>query len=78
MTGKQTWDAAQGAQSFINYQDKHGTTLFFCAAQSGHASVTKQLIEPRCNIDLKDNVGFTQYYIIPSIILEINVAGRVV
>jgi hypothetical protein len=48
MTGKQLWDAAldgdtakvgtllstQGAQSFINYQDKHGTTLLFSAARS--------------------------------------------
>jgi hypothetical protein len=66
MTGKQLWDAAldgdaakvgtllstQGAQSFINYLNANGTTPLYMAAQNGHASVTKQLIEARCNIDL--------------------------
>ena len=73
MTGQQLWEAArdghaakvstllstQGAQSFINYQGANGTTPLLCAAQNGHASVTKQLIEARCNIDLKAKEGVT-------------------
>ena len=42
-----------GAQSFINYQDVHGVTPLFVAAANGHETVTEQLIEARCNVDLQ-------------------------
>ena len=45
-----------GAQSFINYLDASGATPLYAASQNGHASVTKQLIEARCNIDLQKKV----------------------
>ena len=69
MTGQQLCEAAligdaakvgsllstQGAQSFINYQGAHGGTPLHLAADKGHAAVTKQLIEARCNVDLQAN-----------------------
>ena len=56
MTGQQLLDAAiqgeaaktstlqstPGAQSFINYQDKHGCTPLHFAVRKGHAAVTEQ------------------------------------
>ena len=48
-----------GAQSLINYQDASGATPLYIAAHNGHASVTKQLIEARCDIELQQNVGYT-------------------
>jgi ankyrin repeat protein len=42
------------AQSFINYQDASGVTPLSCSAHNGHAAVTEQLIDARCNIDLPD------------------------
>ena len=67
MTGKQLWNAARdgdaakvrtllstaGAQTSINYQDACGSTPLYRAAHKGHASVTEQLIEARCNVDLQ-------------------------
>ena len=38
---------------------KDGYTPLFIAAANGHASVTKQLIEARFNIDLLDKYGYT-------------------
>ena len=35
----------------VDLQDKNGTTPLYAAAAEGHAAVTKQLIEARCNID---------------------------
>jgi ubiquitin len=73
MTGQQLWEAArdgdaakvrtllstQGAQSFINYQDAHGVAPLHIAAHYGHASVTKQLIDARCNVNLQEEGGST-------------------
>jgi ankyrin repeat protein len=73
MTGQQLCEAArdgdaakvstllstEGALSFINYQDVDGGTPLSIAADKGHASVTKQLIEARCNVDLQDARGAT-------------------
>ena len=36
-----------------DYQDEHGVTPLFNAAHNGHASVTEQLIEARCNVGLQ-------------------------
>jgi hypothetical protein len=36
-----------------------GTQPIYCAAANGHASVTEQLIEARCNLDVQDNIGCT-------------------
>jgi ankyrin repeat protein len=48
-----------GAQSLINYQEEtSGATALHCAAQNGHESVTEQLIEARCNMDLQQKDGF--------------------
>ena len=49
----------QGVESFINYPDGNGATPLLVAAWHGHASVTKQLIEARCNIDLPTLTGTT-------------------
>jgi uncharacterized protein len=38
----------------VDLQDKNGTTPLYAAAAEGHAAVTKQLIEARCNIDFND------------------------
>ena len=71
MTGQQLCDAVrdgdaakfskmlsiQGVQSFINYQDEHGFTALHLAAGKGNASVMKQLIEARCNVDLQTKYG---------------------
>ncbi len=38
---------------------KDGYTPLFIAAANGHASVTKQLIEARCNMDLQERDGST-------------------
>ena len=73
MTGQQLWNAAhqgraskvrtllstQGTQSFINYQDAHGSTPLHAAALKGHAAVTKELIATRCNVDLQEENGCT-------------------
>ena len=73
MTGQQIWNAArdgdtakvhtllstQGAQSFINYQDRNGATALHFAADNGHEAVTKQLIAARCNVDLQDKNACT-------------------
>jgi ubiquitin C len=78
MTGQQLWEAArdgdtakvstllstQGAQSFINYQDEAGSTPLHLAAQNGHASVTKQLIEARCNTDVQEENGYTPLHVV--------------
>ena len=45
------------AQSLINYQDALGATPFYVAAVNGHPTVTEQLIETRCNINLQDKAG---------------------
>ena len=52
-----------GAQSLINYQDASGTTPLFFAARHGHASVTKQLIHARCNVDLQKKNGASPLFI---------------
>ncbi len=45
--------------SGVTIQDKNGATPLYFAAQEGHASVTKQLIEATCNINLQDVDGTT-------------------
>jgi hypothetical protein len=46
--------SSASAQSLIHYQDEaSGSTPLYFAAQNGHASVTKQLIDACCNIDLQ-------------------------
>jgi hypothetical protein len=37
--------STQGAQSFINYQDKHGATRRFFEARNGHAAVTNSSLK---------------------------------
>ncbi len=52
--------SSAGAQSFINYkEDTSGASPLFCAARNGHAAVTEQLIEARCNVDLQIKDGRT-------------------
>ena len=46
----------------MNYQDEYGHTPLHRAAQEGHAAVTKQLIEARCNVDLPDKHGRTPLF----------------
>ena len=71
MTGQQLWKAAragdaakvstllsaQGAQSFINYQNAHGLTPLQSAAFNGHEAVTEQLIAARCSVDILNQNG---------------------
>jgi hypothetical protein len=52
--------SAQGARSFINYQDAHGATPLMYAAGDGHAAVTKQLLKARCNVDPQAENGAHQ------------------
>jgi ankyrin repeat protein len=73
MTGQQLFEAAcdgdaakvftllstQGAQSFINHQGAHGVSPLHIAAANGHAPVTKQLLDARCNVDLVAENGGT-------------------
>jgi len=40
-----------------------GCTPLFIATHEGHASVTKQLIEARCNVDLQNKDGHTPVYV---------------
>jgi ubiquitin len=54
--------SAQGAQSFVNYQDAYGVTPLHFAAQEGHATVTEKLIEARCNVDLQKENGCTSLH----------------
>jgi hypothetical protein len=53
--------ATPGAQSFINYHDTDWSIPppIYCAAANGHASVAKQLIAVRCNVDLQAENGWT-------------------
>ena len=46
----------------INLQEENGVTPLYMTAQSGHASVTEQLIEACCNVDLQMNDGATPLY----------------
>jgi ankyrin repeat protein len=46
-----------GALPLINTQDASGVTPLYFAAANGHAAVTQQLIEVRCNIDLQEQNG---------------------
>jgi len=46
---------------------RDGYTPLFIAAANGHASVTKQLIEARCNMDLKEKDGSSPLYVAASI-----------
>ncbi len=52
-----------GAQSFINYQDAHGSTPLHAAAENGHATVTEKLIAARCNVDLQNKAGATPLHL---------------
>ena len=53
--------ATPGSQSFINYHDADWPIPppIYCAAANGHASVAKQLIAARCNVDLQAENGWT-------------------
>ncbi len=55
--------SAADAQSLMNYQDENGSSPLHLAAENGHASVTAQLIEARCNVDLQDENGATPLHI---------------
>ena len=77
MTGKKLFDASSRgdkvtvrtllstprAQSFINYQNEVGCTPLYIAALKGHAPVTEQLIEARCNVDLQQKNGCTALFV---------------
>jgi ankyrin repeat protein len=52
-----------GALSLINTQDASGATPLYWAVQNGHVSVTVQLIEGRCNVDLPQDDGRTPLFI---------------
>jgi ankyrin repeat protein len=51
------------ALSLINTQDASGATLLLLAAMNGHASVTSQLIEARCNINLPNMDGASPLHV---------------
>jgi hypothetical protein len=52
--------SSAGAQCFINYQvETSGYSPIYVASHNGHASVTKQLIEAHCNIEMKTWDGYT-------------------
>jgi ankyrin repeat protein/ubiquitin len=51
--------SAQGAQSFINYQNAHGLTPLQSAAFNGHEAVTEQLLAARCSVDILNQNGST-------------------
>ena len=55
--------SAQGAQSFINYQDANGCTPLHLSAFSGHEAVTEKLIAARCNVDLQAETGLTSLHV---------------
>jgi ankyrin repeat protein len=52
----------RASPALINYQDNFGATPLLCAAINGHAAVTEQLIEARCNIDFQNKDGATALY----------------
>ncbi len=52
-----------GALALLNTQDGNGATPLYCAARNGHSSVTEQLIEARCDVDLKANNGTTPIFL---------------
>jgi ankyrin repeat protein len=43
----------------MDLQDIGGCTPLYTAAQQGHAAITKQLIDARCNVDLQNQAGAT-------------------
>ena len=55
---------AQGAQSFINYQDTEGFTVLHESAQKGLETVTEQLLVPRCNVNLQSKNGGTPIHVV--------------
>jgi cytohesin len=55
--------SSAGVQSLINTQDKDGYTPLYAAAANGHAPVTEQLIEARCDVELQETFGNTQLII---------------
>ena len=77
MTGKQSLEVAlegdtvkvdtllstQDSQSFINYQDKHGSTSLHNVPDKGHETVTKQLISARCIVELHLTNGLTPIHL---------------
>ena len=55
--------SAPDAQSFFNFQAENGYTPLHFAAQKGHASVTTQLLEARCNVNLQLKDGCTPLHL---------------
>ena len=51
-TKVETLISSQGAESFINYQNEHGATPQHHTTVNDHETVTKLLIEARCNVNL--------------------------
>ena len=51
--------SSAGVHSLINTQDKDGYTPLYAAAANGHAPVTEQLIEARCDVELQETFGNT-------------------
>ena len=43
----------------VDLQDQDGCTPLYIAAVHGHAAVTEQLIEARCNVDFQVKDGYT-------------------
>jgi hypothetical protein len=64
------------ARCNMDLQANDGTTALYCAAQEGHASVTKQLIGARCNVDLqpKSN-GRTSLFIAARCNVDLQMTG---
>jgi hypothetical protein len=59
--------STQDVQSFINYPDVIGSTPFHTVVANWHESVTKQLIDVRCNVDLRtEEHGYTPLHSGPS------------
>jgi ankyrin repeat protein len=51
--------SSQGAESFINYQNEHGATPLHSPTVNDQETVTKLLIEARCNVNLTSCFGRT-------------------
>ncbi len=47
----------------VDLQDQDGCTPLYIAAVHGHAAVTEQLIEARCNVDFQVKDGYTPLFI---------------
>jgi ankyrin repeat protein len=55
--------SSAGALVLLNTQDGIGATPLYCAAHTGHACVTEQLIEAACNVHLQAKDGTAPLHI---------------